>query len=82
MVEQLVLGKVYRVSKPVETRCGCTAILQPGDFVKVERLTSPNRALVLHQTGPLEDGKITHGSGHKVRNRHLRMSVEELTDCS
>ena len=80
MVEQLVVGRIYRVSKPVETRCGCTAILQPGDFVMVGKQTSPNRVMVLHQRGALEDGKITHGSGHKVRKSTLRMGVEELVD--
>ena len=80
MVEQLVLEKIYRLSKPIGTRCGCGAVLQPGEFVKVLKETSPNRVLVLHQIAPLEAGEITHGNGHKVRKSSLRMSAEELPE--
>lgn len=79
MVEQLVLGRIYRVSKPVSTKC-CTYILQPGAFVRVERVTSPNRVMIGHQEAPLEAGDMTHADGHKVRKSTLRMSVEEIEE--
>lgn len=82
MVEQLVLGKIYRVSKQTTTRC-CSCILQPGEFVKVERQTSPNRVLIGHQTDELQIGPDGEGwHGHKVRKSTLRMSVEELVEGS
>ena len=81
MVDQLVLGTIYRVSKPVSTK-RCSHVLQPGDFVKVERQTSPNRVLVGSQRQPLEDGEMKHSSGHKIRKSTLRMNVEELVEGS
>ena len=81
MVEQLVLGRIYRVSTPIKTRC-CTYVIQPGAFVRIERVTSPNRVMIGHQTAPLEDGEMTQSDGHKVRRSTLRMSVEELMDGS
>jgi hypothetical protein len=67
MVDHLDIGASYLVvdEVPLGRWCICTKVLRPGDVVQVAKRPSPNRVLILTDSGY-----------HKVRASTLRLHVE------
>lgn len=68
MVDHIEVGKTYRLTKAIPTRCACGLVLEPGVYIQVEKETSPNRVLVGHGL------TLTEMSFHKIRKSTLRMN--------
>lgn len=70
MVNEITVGKRYRLMVPLATTC-CEVLLSAGTELKVSGQFSPNRVFV--RIGDM---------GHKVKLSGLRMAVEEIDEIN